>query len=52
MKGFCCLPRALYVVPELNTQVNIEKSHVLEELTTGDRFHNMKNIHQYFVFVH
>lgn len=32
---------------------NIEKkkkNHISEELTTEDHFHNMKNIHQHFVF--
>lgn len=42
-----------FSVYERNTLTNIEKrNHILEELTTGDNFHNMKNIHQYFVFVH
>lgn len=27
-----------------------KKNHILEELTTEDHFHNMKNIHQHFVF--
>lgn len=30
----------------------LEKNYILEELTRGDNFHNMKNIHRYFVFVH
>lgn len=30
----------------------LEKIYILEELTRGDNFHNMKNIHRYFVFVH
>lgn len=41
---------------ELNTDSTLkqvlEKNYILEELTRGDNFHNMKNIHRYFVFVH